>query len=79
MSWENEFARKVKKAERYAREPDRLRFEEFVLKFKGDHRIYTITLKGENLTCNCPFFDEHRTCSHLMALKKILGVKLPEI
>lgn len=79
MSWENEFARKVKKAERYAREPDRLRFEEFVLKFKGDHRTYTIILKRGNLTCSCSFFDECGTCSHLMALKKILGVKSLEI
>jgi hypothetical protein len=73
MSYQNEIARKARKAERYAKEAERLRFQEFIIKFAGDHHTYTLILKGGELTCSCPFFSKHKLCSHTMAIKKILS------
>jgi hypothetical protein len=76
MSSESEIARKARKAERYAKEVKRLKFQEFVIAFSGDHHTYKLILKEGKLTCSCPFFARHELCSHTMAVKKILGAML---
>ena len=69
---------KVEKANRYARELDRISFEEFAVTFKGDNDTHTVRLSNEAWHCTCHFFDSWQSCVHVLALQKILGVMLPE-
>ena len=68
---------KVEKAKRYAQETDRVTFSEFSVKFRGEHDNYTTSLKDGHLHCTCPFFATWKTCSHTMAMEKILNNMLP--
>ena len=69
---------KIEKAKRYAQEKERITFSELVVKFKGDNDDYIISYKDGQWHCSCPFFSNWQTCSHTMALEKILGKMLPE-
>ena len=64
---------KVEKAKRYAQEPGRVRLSEFVADFRGDHNSYTVSYKGRKWHCTCPFFSQRGTCSHVMALQRLLA------
>ncbi len=68
---------KIYKAKRYAQEPDRVTFVKFEVMFKGDHDTYTVTFDQGQWHCSCRFFSMRGTCSHTMALEKILGIMLP--
>jgi hypothetical protein len=68
---------KIQKAKRYAQERDRITFEEFRVRFRGEHDTYTLAFKEGKWTCQCNFFLSHGVCSHTMALERILGVMLP--
>jgi len=57
---------KVEKANRYARELDRISFEQLAVTFKGDNDTHTVRLDGEAWQCTCHFFeswDRASTCS----------------
>ncbi len=69
---------KIEKAKRYAQEKERITFSELVVKFKGENDDYSISFKGGKWHCTCPFFSNWGTCSHTMALEKILGNMLPQ-
>jgi hypothetical protein len=69
---------KVEKANRYARELDRISFEELAVMFKGDNDTHTVRLDSEAWHCTCHFFESWGSCVHVLALQKILGVMLPE-
>jgi hypothetical protein len=69
---------KIMKASEYAREPDRVRFESFTVKFRGKHDFHTVTYDRGKWHCTCDFFTQRGVCSHTMALEKILGVMLSE-
>ncbi len=69
---------KIEKAKRYAQEKERITFSELVVKFKGENDDYSINFKGGKWHCTCPFFSNWGTCSHTMALEKILGNMLPQ-
>ena len=69
---------KVEKANRYARELDRVSFEQLAVTFKGDNDTHTVRLDGEAWHCTCHFFVSWGSCVHVLALQKILGVMLPE-
>lgn len=68
---------KIQKAKRYAQEKDRITFEQFRVRFRGEHDTYTLTFSEGKWTCQCNFFQSHGVCSHTMALERILGVMLP--
>jgi hypothetical protein len=63
---------KIEKAKRYAQEPDRVTLSEFAAEFRGDHNSYTVSYKGKEWHCTCPFFSQRGTCSHVMALQQLL-------
>lgn len=64
-------AKKMKLAEKYAHEPERISFHAFELDFQGDHGIYRVTKQhGGPVQCSCPFFRDNGTCSHVMTLAK---------
>ncbi|MFI5258556.1 MAG: hypothetical protein ACHQ01_02925 [Candidatus Limnocylindrales bacterium] len=69
---------KVEKANRYARELDRISIQELAVTFKGDNDTHTVRLGGEAWQCTCHFFESWGSCVHVLALQKILGVMLPE-
>ena len=69
---------KIQKAKIYATEPERVKFTDFSVKFHGDHNNYITSFKDGQWHCTCDFFQHTGTCSHTMAMEKILGVMLPE-
>ncbi|MCC7103620.1 MAG: hypothetical protein IT307_00620 [Chloroflexi bacterium] len=69
---------KIQKANLYAREPERVRFSEFSATFKGEHDAYDVSLSDGQWRCSCHFFPTWHTCSHVMALQKLIGSMLPK-
>ncbi len=71
---------KAEKAKRYAKEPDRVKLSEFAADFRGDHNDYVVIYKDKKWHCTCPFFSQRGTCSHTMALQRLLaGVLAKEV
>lgn len=68
---------KIQKAKRYAEERDRITFEDFHVRFRGDHDTYATSFKDGRWSCGCHFFSTWGTCSHTMAMQRILGVMIP--
>ena len=72
---------KIEKAHRYAREPERIKFQTFSASFQGSHDTYTVSLTDHGWECSCHTFEGHMiggTCSHIMAFQHILGGMLPD-
>jgi len=68
---------KIQKANRYAREPERVSFQQFSTTFKGEHDSYEVSYDNGVWQCSCNFFSSWGVCSHTMTLQKLLGVMLP--
>ena len=68
---------KVQKAHQYANEPHRLRFESLQVRFMGDNNEHIIRLTDGQWHCDCEFFMVWQTCSHTMALEKVLEGMVP--
>ncbi len=69
---------KIEKAKRYAQETDRVTFAELSVKFRGEHNDYETEYKNGKWYCSCHFFSIWQTCSHTMALERMLGNMLPK-
>lgn len=69
---------KIEKAKRYAQEPHRITFAEFSASFRGEHDSYDLSYRQGQWHCSCHFFSGWGTCSHTMALQRILGEMLPK-
>jgi hypothetical protein len=69
---------KVEKANRYARELDRITIDGLSLTFRGDNDTHHVRLDAGRWHCTCHYFESWGACVHLLALQKILGVMLPE-
>ena len=46
--------------------------------FRGDNDTHRVVLEADGWQCNCHYFESWKTCAHILALQKILGVMLPE-
>ncbi|OGO23105.1 MAG: hypothetical protein A2144_07170 [Chloroflexi bacterium RBG_16_50_9] len=68
---------KIEKAKRYAQETDRVTFNEFSVKFRGENNYYDTGYQDGKWECSCSFFASWGLCSHTMALEKILASMLP--
>lgn len=66
---------KIEKAKRYAQEPERFTIQNIEARFRGgdDH---IISLKDNTWACDCNFFHSWQTCSHVMAVQKLLAPML---
>ena len=64
---------KIEKARRYAQERDRVHIQELTIDFRGDHNTYALSYSSGIWKCPCSFFSMHGTCSHTMALERMLG------
>lgn len=70
---------KIEKARRYAEEPDRARIQAIHLTFRGEHDSYEVRLVEGRWTCTCHSFRALQlgTCSHIMAIERLLGPMIP--
>jgi hypothetical protein len=67
---------KIEKAQRYEHEPERVNIQSLQAEFKGDHDTYRIRLENNHWSCSCSFYSGYGTCSHVMALQRILAPML---
>jgi hypothetical protein len=68
---------KVEKANRYARELDRVSIDQLSLTFRGDNDTHNITLLSGKWRCTCHYFESWGSCVHLLTIHKMLGVMVP--
>ena len=69
---------KIEKANRYARELDRITIDGLSLTFRGDNDTHRVTLEADRWQCTCHYFESWKTCAHVLAMQKILGQMLSE-
>ena len=67
---------KIEKAHRYEQEPERVTFLSLEADFRGEHDSYRLSLKDNHWSCTCSFYSGYGTCSHVMALQRILAPML---
>jgi hypothetical protein len=69
---------KIEKAKRYAKETDRVTFQELKVKFRGSNSDYDVNYKDGKWRCTCSFFSNWGLCCHTMAMEEILNNMLPQ-
>jgi hypothetical protein len=69
---------KIDKAKRYAQEPERITIGTIAATFRGSNGDHQITLGVVGWQCDCPFYDTHGSCAHVMAAQRVLAPMLPE-
>lgn len=69
---------RIEKANRYAGEKDRINIRSLTVDFRGTHNTHLTSYIDGKWNCTCQFFAKWETCSHSMAMQKILGEMLPE-
>jgi hypothetical protein len=65
---------KIEKAKRYAEEKGRVILEDLSATFRGDNDVHQVKFRSGKWSCTCSFFGPHGTCSHTMALERMLGM-----
>ena len=68
---------KIEKAIRYAGEPERIRFSDLEVTFRGDHDHYQVSYHHGRWHCGCLFFQKRAVCSHTMTLERVLRGMVP--
>ncbi len=63
---------KIEKARRYSEEKERIRFTSFTATLRGDHSDHQVIYNNGFWSCDCHYFRSNTTCSHAMALQRIL-------
>lgn len=69
---------KIEKAKRYAEEPERITFESFDVRFRGDNSSHRVSLKGNEWACECDHFRTSGLCAHVMTLQRVFANHLTE-
>lgn len=69
---------KVEKAKRYAEEPERITFESFEVRFRGDNSSHRVSLRGDEWSCECDHFHTSGLCAHVMTMQRVFGRHLSE-
>lgn len=69
---------KYQKAKSYADQPERMHIQDITVEFDGVHSQHKVEFHQGNWRCDCDFFGGHHTCSHVMALDRVLGVMAPD-
>lgn len=68
---------KIEKARRYAQEPERVQICELQADVRGDNGTnHTVKLQDGHWNCTCSFFQNWRTCAHIMAVQRLLNPML---
>ena len=68
---------KVEKAKVYARERHRMQIDGLHVAFHGENSDHEVELHDGHWRCNCDFFAAWDTCSHTMALARVLEGMVP--
>jgi hypothetical protein len=68
---------KIQKARDYASEPERIHFERLEVRFDGRNGDHQVVFDDGHWHCDCGYFASHHTCSHTMAMERVLGVMAP--
>jgi hypothetical protein len=69
---------RVEKANRYARELDRIKLERMSVTFRGDNDSHRVRLDADGWACTCHTFALSHDCAHILALQKVFGGMLTE-
>ena len=69
---------KIEKANRYARELDRISIDRLSLTFRGDNDTHRVSLESDRWQCNCHYFQSWGSCAHVLTMQKVLGQMLSE-
>jgi hypothetical protein len=67
---------KIDKAKRYEHEPERIKFSSLEVSFDGENDVHNLSFGPQGWQCNCGFFGKNGTCSHVMAMQRILAPML---
>lgn len=70
---------KVEKAKVYARERHRMQIDGLHVAFQGENSDHEVELHDGQWRCNCDFFRSWDTCSHTMALARVLEGMVPPV
>jgi len=62
----------LEKANRYAEDRKRFRFNKFDVTFHGDNNDHQVSYENGVFQCDCEFFITHKRCGHSMALEILL-------
>ncbi len=68
--------RKMEKARQYAEQKERIAICSIKTTFRGNHSDHDVTFNDGKWSCSCEFFPGYGTCSHTMALERILDPML---
>lgn len=68
---------KIEKARIYAQERHRTTVSQITCQVRGDNSTHTVSLAEAAWHCDCFFFADYGTCSHSMAIQRILEEILP--
>jgi len=71
---DDELAQKKSKAEYYAADRGRFRLEGVTVEVKSNHGVRMVELRDRKWACTCPFFQERGTCSHILAVREVVGM-----
>jgi hypothetical protein len=69
---------KIQKAKSYADQPERIHIRDLRVEFDGNHSQHTVEFHEGRWHCDCAYFRGRATCSHVMALDRVLGVVAPQ-
>ena len=69
---------KVQKARQYSQAPERVRISDFSAHFEGEHGSHRVAYHQSSWICSCNFFSKYLTCSHTMAMERMLSGMFPE-
>lgn len=68
----------VEKAKLYAAEPDRVSLNALEVRFRGNNDSHSVSLRGDEWSCDCDHFSVHGLCSHVMTLQRMFAANLSE-
>jgi hypothetical protein len=68
---------KIEKAKRYAQERQRFHFEAFTVSVSGENNTHRVNFGKDAWNCDCDYFQNHRVCTHTMALEELLKGMIP--
>jgi hypothetical protein len=68
---------KIAKAREYATEPERIHIQRLEVEFDGKNGNHQVGFDDGHWHCDCGYFQTHQTCSHTMAMERVLGVMSP--
>jgi hypothetical protein len=64
---------KIEKAKIYAQERERIQFDEFRVKIRGDNdSTHVVAYDLGSWYCDCDFFASRGRCGHSMAMERVL-------